>query len=102
MKIKDIVTLKEVADDLKDGKAFYDQREAGVGDYFWDSLVADIESLIIYAGIHNKRYCLHRMLAKRFPYAIYYEIENEIAYVVAVLPMRRDPAWIEKKLKERS
>jgi len=42
------------------------------------------------------------MLAKRFPYAIYYEIENEIAYVVAVLPIRQDPAWIEKKLKERS
>ncbi len=102
MKIKDIVTLKEVANDLNDGKAFYDQREAGVGDYFWDSLVADIESLIIYAGIHNKRYSLHRMLAKRFPYAIYYEIENEIAYVVAVLPMRRDPTWIERKLKERS
>ena len=31
------------------------------------------------------------MFAKRFPYAVYYEIENEIAYVVAVLPMRRDP-----------
>ncbi len=102
MKIKDIVTLKEVANDLNDGKAFYDQREAGVGDYFWDSLVADIESLIIYAGIHNKRYGLHRMLAKRFPYAIYYEIENDIAYVVVVLPMRRDPTWIERKLKERS
>ncbi len=102
MKIKDIVTLKEVANDLNDGKAFYDQREAGVGDYFWDSLVADIESLIIYAGIHNKRYGLHRMLAKRFPYAIYYEIKGEIAYVVAVLPMRRDPAWIKSKLKERS
>ena len=102
MKIKDIVTLKEVANDLNDGKVFYDQIEAGVGDYFWDSLVADIESLIIYAGIHNKRYGLHRMLAKRFPYAIYYEIENEITYVVPVLPMRRDPAWIERKLKERS
>jgi hypothetical protein len=102
MKIKDVVTLKEVANDLNEGKDFYDQREAGVGDYFWDSLVADIESLIIYAGIHNKRYGLHRMLAKRFPYAIYYEIKGEIAYVVAVLPMRRDPAWIKNKLKERS
>ncbi len=42
------------------------------------------------------------MFAKRFPYAIYYEIEDETAYVVAALPMRRDPAWIERKLKERS
>jgi hypothetical protein len=102
MRIENVVLLKEVANDLNDGKAFYDHGEAGVGDYFYDSLVADIESLIIYAGIHSKRYGLHRMLAKRFPYAIYYEIENEIAYVVAVLPMRRDPAWIKRKLKKRS
>ncbi len=96
MNVKDVVTLKEVADDLSDGKDFYDQIEAGVGDYFWDSIVVDIESLIIYAGIHNEKYGLHRMLAKRFPYAIYYEIKDEIAYVVAALPMRRDPAWIKK------
>jgi len=102
MKIKDVILIKEVANDLKDGKFFYDQREAGVGDYFWDSLIADIESLVIYAGIHNKRYGLHRMLAKRFPYALYYEIKGDIAYVVAVLPMRRDPLWIKRKLKERS
>jgi hypothetical protein len=70
MKITNVVTMKELADDLNDGKAFYDQREAGVGDYFWDSLIADIESLVIYAGIHNERYGFHRMLAKRFPYAI--------------------------------
>lgn len=30
-----------------------------------------------------------------------YEIVTEIAYVVAVLPMRRDPAWISDKLKGR-
>jgi len=102
MKIKNVVTLKEVANDLRNGKFFYDQRESGVGDYFWDSLLADIESLIIYAGIHNKSYGLYRMLAKRFPYAIYYEIKDEIAYVVTVLPMRRGPLWIKRKLKERS
>jgi hypothetical protein len=67
MKIVDIVALKEVENDLSEGKRFYDQREYGVGDYFWDSLVADIESLVIYAGIHNKKHGLHRMLAKRFP-----------------------------------
>lgn len=102
MKIKDVVALKEVANDLIAGKAFYEKIEAGAGDYFGDSIVADIESLIIYAGIHNKRHGLYRMFAKRFPYAIYYEIDDRIAYVVAVLPMRRDPAWIEKVLKGRN
>jgi hypothetical protein len=102
MRIKDVVILKEVADDLNKGKFFYDQKEAGVGNYFWDNLVVDIESLIIYAGIHNKSFGLYRMFAKRFPYAIYYEIKDEIAYLIAVLPMRRDPIWIKRKLKERS
>ena len=102
MKVKDVVILKEVADDLNDGKAFYDQRESGVGDYFWDSLLADMESLVLYAGIHRKEHGFHRMLAKRFPYAIYYDIVDDIAYIVAVLPMRRSPSWIKRKIKGRS
>ena len=102
MKAKDIVVLKEASEDLKNGQTFYNQRETGVGDYFWDSLIADIESLIIYAGIHLKQYGFYRMLAKRFPYAIYYELKDHIAYVVAILPMRRDPKWIKKRLKKQS
>lgn len=102
MEVKGVISLKEVADDLNDGKGFYDQKEVGVGDYFWDSLIADIESLIIYAGIHSKKYGLHRMFARRFPYAIYYIIEDDIVHIIAVLPMRRDPAWIKRKLTARS
>lgn len=101
MKVREITILSEVADDLNEGKAFYDRRELGVGDYFWDSLYADIESLIIYAGIHCKSHGLCRMLARRFPYAIYYEIADETVYVVAVLPMRRSPAWIKRRLQSR-
>lgn len=101
MIVRDVMILKEVADDLNDGKVFYDQRESGVGDYFWDCLLSDIESLMIYAGIHKREHGLYRMLAKRFPYAIYYEIVDEIAYVVAVLPMRRNPAWITTELRGR-
>lgn len=102
MIIKNVLVLEDVAIDLEDGRYFYDKKELGVGDYFWDSLLSDIESLVIYAGIHSRKYGFQRMLAKRFPYAIYYEIKDEVAYVVAVFPMRRNPAWIKTKLKERS
>ncbi len=50
MKIKDVVLLEEVNDDLNEGKAFYNQIRLGVGNYFWDSLVSDFESLYVYAG----------------------------------------------------
>lgn len=83
------------------GKEFYDSLEQGVGEYFWNSLMGDIESLIIYSGIHEKRYGLFRMLCKRFPYAVYYEIADDKVYVLALLPMRRDPLWVKNKLQNR-
>lgn len=87
---------------INDGKAFYEQSESDIGEYFWDSLLADIESLAIYAGVYVREYGLHRMLSKRFPYAVYYEIVDQTAYVIAVLPMRRNPAWLKPRLRERS
>lgn len=55
MKIRDVVVLNEVADDLNGGRNFYDQKEKGIGDYFWDSLISDIESLFIYGGITQQK-----------------------------------------------
>ena len=102
MNVKEVVALFEVGLDLREGKKFYDEKEKGVGGYFWDSLIADIESLLIYGGIHNKHSGFFRMFAKRFPYAIYYDVQDDTVIVVAVLPMRRDPAWIEGKLSGRT
>jgi hypothetical protein len=101
MKIKEVIALREVADDLKEGRVFYERQESGIGDYFLDSLVSDLESLRLYAGIHVKRFGFYRMLSRRFPFAVYYELKSDVAIVVAVLDMRRDPAWIRKKLEKR-
>ena len=101
MKTREVIVLNEVVEDLKEGQIFYNRKESGIGDYFFDSLISDLESLRLYAGIHNKRFGLHRMLSRRFPFAIYYAIEEDIAKVIAVLDMRRNPAWIRGKLKNR-
>ena len=42
--------LDEAEQDLVDGFRFYEIREPGLGDYFLDSLFADIDSLHLYAG----------------------------------------------------
>ncbi len=102
IEIKDILIIKEAVGDLDDGRIFYERKRPGIGNYFWDSLIADFESLVIYAGIHKKNYGLYQLLAKRFPYIIYYDIVAESAYIIAVLPMRKDPAWIRETLKGRS
>jgi hypothetical protein len=101
IRIKEVLILNDAVKDLEEGRAFYEMIENRVGDYFWDCLLSDIESLILYAGIHTKQFSVYKMLSKRFPYAIYYEILGDNAFVIGVLPMRRDPAWIKLKMTKR-
>ncbi len=93
------ISISEAArQDLIEGHRFYERRSAGLGDYFVASILADIESLHLYAGIHVLHLGYHRLLTKRFPFAIYYRIEGDLVRVYAVLDCRRDPAWIRDRL----
>ncbi|MEQ9089499.1 MAG: hypothetical protein RIE52_00325 [Balneola sp.] len=95
-----IQLLEEAKIDLLNGYDFYESLEPGVGSYFLDSIYSDIESLVIYAGIHPKNQRgYHYMLAKTFPFAIYYKIENNSVLIYAVLDCRSNPTEKTKKLK---
>ena len=84
--------LTSAFDDLADGRRFYERHGAGLGDYFFDSLFSDIDSLALYAGIHRKVFGFHRLLSKRFPYAIYYLLDSDgVPVVYRVLDCRQDP-----------
>lgn len=86
--------------DLKEGYDFYEQQEPGLGNYFIDTLYSDIDSLQLYGGIHRTHFQrFHRLLSKRFPFAIYYQIGETDIFVNAILDLRRDPTWIVKRLK---
>ena len=92
--------LSSAFNDLADGRDFYERQGEGLGGFFLDSLFSDIDSLMLYAGIHRKVFGFHRLLSKRFPHAIYYQIEagNE-AVVYRVLDCRQHPSKIRAVLK---
>ena len=94
-----IRVLEEAQDDLIHGFRFYEGREAGLGAYFLDCLFSDIDSLLVYGGIHQVIYGHRRCLSKRFPFAIYYSVEANIVHVHAVLDCRRNLLWIRRRLK---
>jgi hypothetical protein len=82
------------------GIKFYERQEAGLGAYFLNSIMSDLRSLKIYAGIHPKyKNSYYKMVCKRFPYSIYYRIEGSHVHVYAVLDDRRDPQWTKDLLK---
>ena len=96
MKLK---ILSSAIDDLHAGHVFYESQDAGLGDYFFDSLFSDIDSLQLYAGVHPIFFGHYRLLSKRFPYAVYYTVEDDVAIVRRVLDLRRNPARIRGELK---
>lgn len=95
-----IVIQPSALRDLRDGFRFYEAQEKGLGSYFLDTLMSDIDSLQLYGGIHSIHFDhFHRILSKRFPYAAYYQVKDNKVFVRAVLDLRRDPGWIARKLK---
>lgn len=82
--------LPEAERDLEIGADFYESQQLGLGTYFNDCLIADIESWRICAGIHETYRGFHRSLSKRFPFSIYYRLAKECVDIYAVLDARRD------------
>ena len=96
MKIQILDFAKE---DLIAGHRFYEKQEAGLGDYFLRHLYSDIDSLAWTGGTHLRPYRhFHRALSQRFPFAIFYTVENETVKVHAIVDCRRRPSWIRRHL----
>jgi hypothetical protein len=93
-----VVVSEDAVLDIEEARAFYDRQERGFGDYFVSCLVSDLESLAFFAGVHSVWFGYHRLFSKRFPFAIYYDVVEELAVVVAVLDMKRSPSNIKKRL----
>ena len=92
--------LESAKRDLKEGFYFYEFQKEGLGHYFIETLMSDIESLNIFAGIHSIHFGkYYRLLSKRFPFAVYYLIDENEIRIYAVMDCRRDPAWIRKRLQ---
>jgi plasmid stabilization system protein ParE len=77
--------------DIADGCDFYHEIDPNLAIYFHDSISADIESLLLYAGIHAVIGGWHFTFATRFPFVIWYGIKGDLVIVYAVLDGRREP-----------
>jgi len=94
-----IKILPSAISDLDRGRMFYARQGKSVGDYFLDSLFSDIDSLELYAGVHMKVFDYHRMLARRFPYAVYYRVDGDVCVVFRVLDCRQEPEKTAEALR---
>jgi plasmid stabilization system protein ParE len=95
-----VLILPSAEQDLGEGADFYaSQRDDKLGKYFISCLTSDIDTLARYGGIHETHLGYQRMLAKRFPYAIYYKLVDETVKIYAVLDCRQNSIANDMRLK---
>ncbi len=94
-----IEILNEAELDLLDGYSFYEMQSPGLGDYFIDSLFSEIDSLLLFAGAHEAHHGYHRLTVRRFPFAVFYKINEDTIQIWAILDCRQDPAKTGERLK---
>ncbi len=88
--------------DLVEGALFYERQCGGLGDRFTDAMFVHLAYLESIAGGHEVAFGLHRMLAKKFPFAVYYRVVGELVDVVAILDCRSNPGSISRTLIDRT
>lgn len=96
-----ISILSIAVKDIELGQSFYEQQQQSLGIYFLDSIFSDIDSLLIFAGVHQQFFGYYRALSKRFPYAIYYKLNGEMIEIWRVLDYRQRPSKITSFLKSQ-
>lgn len=84
--------------DLLKARDFYSEVDLELGKYCSDSLLLDAERLTFFAGIHQSQYGYYRLLARSFPFSIYYKIIKDEVVIAAVLDNRNDPQGIIERL----
>ena len=94
--------LPEVEEDVIAGYKWYEEKSSGLGEEFLRMFYAYSVELprnpLLYSKVYRK---FRRRLLRRFPYAIYFRIENNEIIVFGLFHCARDPRMIRAKLRDR-
>lgn len=94
-----IIIRPEAENDIIDAFDWYEARSPGLGLEFVRCIDASFDMILESPELYQYVYKnIRRALPQRFPYGIFYLIENEKIIVLAVLHAKRDP----KLLKQRT
>jgi len=93
-----IVLLPLAQAELDDAFSWYEEQAVGLGYAFLDALDQSLRLVVTFPELQpqiGKK--VRRCLINRFPYGIYYGVNDDTIIVVAVAHLRRKPTyWINR------
>ena len=99
MKQYAIEAERAVEADVEAAFNWYEGEEPGLGLEFLEELRAAYHRILDHPlGYRDLRSGIRRALTCRFPYAVYFSIEEEAIVIVAVLSTARDPEEWQRRI----
>lgn len=87
--------------ELDDAVAWYNRRRAGLGQELQVSLSQLLTRIAATPLVFPKVYKqVREALMRRFPYAVYFAIQDDCIYVLAIFHSRRDPIEWKSRVEE--
>ena len=93
---------EDAGDDVAFAARYYAGLRSGLGGEFSDRVVDAVYELADrpYRG-REVRSGIRQVVLRRFPYLIFYAVEDDRVIVIAVISSARDPAYIDRVLSRR-
>ena len=92
----------ELVDDAAEAFHWYEEKADGLGQELLRSYYAAVAAVEqnpeIFLKVHSD---FRRVLLQRFPYALYFRIEQNVIVFVLLFPCVRNPQLLRKKLSGR-
>jgi len=97
-----LLFLPEIENDIDSGRMWYEQKSKGLGEEFLRMFYARAQEIqrnpLLYQTVYNN---FRRCLLRRFPYTIYFNIEDQNIIIYGLFHCARNPITINKNLQER-
>ena len=87
-----LVIAPQAEQDIDEAYDWYEERRPGLGEEFLGCVDACIQQICRTPELHAKAYKdYRRALARRFPYAVFYEYADDTVTVYCIFHTSRDP-----------
>ena len=89
---RDVYVRPEARDDIEEASAWYERQHPRLGEDFLDQVLNALDRIAdspeLYPVVHRQT---RRAVIHRFPFGVFYIVEDESIVVIAVMHGSRDP-----------
>jgi toxin ParE1/3/4 len=97
--VQNIIIRPEAENDINSAFDWYEEQRSGLGDEFALELMESMDRIIDTPQLYSDLYCgIRRALLRKFPFGIYYLLNEGNITVLSVLHLAMDPVKWKKRL----